>query len=102
MLCSCWSRIAYNQRKLRFQLLQLQGCYMRSLLFFREYHMLFYGESDRSKIESLADLFELDLHKKITDLSFGNKKKCAILQSVLHDPDLLILDEPTSGLDPLM
>ncbi|XOV66643.1 MAG: ABC transporter ATP-binding protein [Fluviicola sp.] len=67
-----------------------------------EYHMRFYGESDRSKIEKLADYFELDLHKKITDLSFGNKKKCAILQSLLHDPELLILDEPTSGLDPLM
>ncbi len=67
-----------------------------------EFHMRFYGESNRSKIDELAAYFELDLHKKITDLSFGNKKKCAILQSVLHNPDLLILDEPTSGLDPLM
>ena len=34
--------------------------------------------------------------------SFGNKKKCGIIQSVLHKPALIILDEPTSGLDPLM
>lgn len=67
-----------------------------------EYHSKFYGEINQSEIERLADLFELDLNKKITDLSFGNKKKCAILQSVIHQPELLILDEPTSGLDPLM
>jgi ABC-2 type transport system ATP-binding protein len=67
-----------------------------------EYHMRFYGDSDPKEIERLAEYFELDLDKKITDLSFGNKKKCAILQSMLHKPELLILDEPTSGLDPLM
>lgn len=67
-----------------------------------EYHMRFYGEVNSARIEELAEYFELDLNKKITDLSLGNKKKCAILQTVLHDPELLILDEPTSGLDPLM
>ena len=67
-----------------------------------EYSARFYKNSDISKIDSLAEYLQLDLTKKITDLSFGNKKKCAIIQSVLHQPKLLILDEPTSGLDPLM
>lgn len=67
-----------------------------------EYHSKFYGEVNHAEIERLAEHFELDLDKLITDLSFGNKKKCAIIQSVLHNPKLLILDEPTSGLDPLM
>ena len=67
-----------------------------------EYHAGFYPKADVKEIDRLAKVFELDLEKKITDLSFGNKKKCAIIQTVLHKPDLLILDEPTSGLDPLM
>jgi ABC-2 type transport system ATP-binding protein len=32
----------------------------------------------------------------------GNRKKVSIVQSLLHNPKLLILDEPTTGLDPLM
>jgi ABC-2 type transport system ATP-binding protein len=47
-------------------------------------------------------LFELDLKRKISDLSSGNKKKVSIIQSLLHKPELLIMDEPTTGLDPLM
>ena len=32
----------------------------------------------------------------------GNRKKVSIVQSMLHNPKILILDEPTTGLDPLM
>ena len=67
-----------------------------------EYHCRFYDIKDYSEINRLADLFELDLDRQITDLSFGNRKKCGIIQSIIHKPKLLIMDEPTSGLDPLM
>ena len=75
------------------------GMSSRELL---EYHAGFYEKVDTAKIKTLSEIFELDLDRKIEELSFGSKKKCAIIQSVIHEPDLLILDEPTSGLDPLM
>lgn len=45
---------------------------------------------------------DLDLNKRIDDLSYGNRKKVGIVQGLLHEPKLIILDEPTGGLDPLM
>jgi len=55
-----------------------------------------------SRIKELSDYMDLDLRKKIDDLSYGNKKKVNIIQGLLHEPKLIILDEPTGGLDPLM
>jgi len=47
-------------------------------------------------------MFGLEPGRKIADLSLGNRKKVSIIQSLLHNPKILILDEPTTGLDPLM
>ncbi|CEG26420.1 ABC transporter ATP-binding protein [Bacillus sp. B-jedd] len=66
------------------------------------YSASFYKKDCRKRIQELAELLDLDLHKKIEDLSLGNKKKVGIVQGLLHEPKLIILDEPTSGLDPLM
>ena len=59
-------------------------------------------QEDRHRIAELSGMFDLDLNRKVGELSMGNKKKVSIVQSLLHNPKLLILDEPTSGLDPLM
>ena len=55
---------------------------------------------DESKI--LCERLQLDTSRKVDDLSFGNRKKVAIVCALQHRPDLLVLDEPTGGLDPLM
>jgi len=66
------------------------------------YSASFYKKDCKKRTKELSERMDLDLNKKIDDLSFGNKKKVGIVQGLLHSPDLIILDEPTSGLDPLM
>lgn len=67
-----------------------------------KYSASFYKKDCSKRIKDLAEIMDLDLKKRIEDLSFGNKKKVGIVQCLLHEPKLIILDEPTSGLDPLM
>ncbi|MBC3889210.1 ATP-binding cassette domain-containing protein [Acetobacterium paludosum] len=67
-----------------------------------KYSASFYDNVNYTRIQTLADVMDLDLNKRIDDLSYGNKKKVGIVQGLLHEPKLIILDEPTGGLDPLM
>lgn len=67
-----------------------------------KYSASFFKKDCTKRMYELADLMELDLKRRINDLSYGNKKKVGIVQGLLHSPKLIILDEPTSGLDPLM
>lgn len=54
------------------------------------------------KAKELSEYFELDMDKKISGLSLGNRKKVSIIQAFLKDAKVYIFDEPTNGLDPLM
>lgn len=60
------------------------------------------GLDCRKEAEALCERLELDMGRKVDELSFGNRKKVAIVCAMQHKPDLYILDEPTGGLDPLM
>ena len=52
--------------------------------------------------EYLCKKLEVNIDKRISELSLGNRKKVSIVCAMQHKPKLFIFDEPTSGLDPLM
>lgn len=56
----------------------------------------------REEAGRLCERLQVDVNKKIQELSLGNRKKVSIICAMQHAPRLLVLDEPTSGLDPLM
>lgn len=76
-----------------------EGMRVRDLL---HYAASFYPGDHTQRLRELAEYMELDLDRKVDELSYGNKKKVGIVQGLLHAPKLLFLDEPTLGLDPLM
>ena len=55
-----------------------------------------------AEAKRLCERLDLDLNKRVEELSLGNRKKVSIVCALQHKPRLCILDEPTSGLDPLM
>lgn len=66
------------------------------------YSASFYKDCSSDEIDRLCKKLEVEVDKKMGELSLGNKKKVAIVQALISNPKLLILDEPTNGLDPLI
>lgn len=56
------------------------------------------------KIEEMRELFELDefINTPVRNLSLGQRIRCEIVASLIHEPKILFLDEPTIGLDPVV
>ncbi len=56
------------------------------------------------KIKELTMLFELEkfINTPVRNLSLGERIRCEIVASLIHEPKILFLDEPTIGLDPVV
>jgi ABC-2 type transport system ATP-binding protein len=55
----------------------------------------------KRRVAELSELFDLGdfLHTPVRKLSLGQRIRCEIAASLLHNPEMLFLDEPTIGLD---
>ncbi len=60
------------------------------------------GGVDWKYVSLLAERLDVNLDRRFSHLSRGNKQKIGLVQAMMHKPKLIVLDEPTSGLDPLV
>jgi ABC-2 type transport system ATP-binding protein len=88
-------RIGYLPGELRFD-----ERYTSAELF--DFYAALRGGVDAAYLDSLIERFSLDPSRRFKELSSGNRRKVALVQAFMHQPELLILDEPTQGLDPLL
>jgi ABC-2 type transport system ATP-binding protein len=59
-----------------------------------------YSEEAKGRGAVLMEDLGLDPTRRVESLSFGTRKKLALVLALVHAPDLLVLDEPMNGLDP--
>ena len=56
------------------------------------------------KIKDMIKTFNLEsfVNTPVRNLSLGQRIRCEIVASLIHEPQILFLDEPTIGLDPVV
>lgn len=64
------------------------------------YTSAFYPTWDDDYANELVTQFGLEKHKRVRELSKGQKARIGLVLAQAHRPKLLLLDEPSSGLDP--
>ena len=90
-----------NKQRIGFALSELNYYPNRTIRQLMNVTKRFYKQFDEKKFEQVCKLFDLNIDKKLEELSSGMKVKYSVAIALSHNAELLILDEPTSGLDPV-
>ncbi|MBE6135650.1 MAG: ABC transporter ATP-binding protein [Erysipelotrichaceae bacterium] len=90
-----------NKQRIGFALSELNYYPNKSIRQLMNVTKRFYKNFDEKKFNEVCNLFNLDVNKKLEELSSGMKVKYSVAIALSHKAELLILDEPTSGLDPV-
>ena len=90
-----------NKQRIGFALSELNYYPNRTIRQLMNVTKRFYKKFDEHKFEEACRLFNLNIDKKLEELSSGMKVKYSVAIALSHHAELLILDEPTSGLDPV-
>ena len=90
-----------NKQRIGFALSELNYYPNRTIKQLMNVTKRFYKNFDEQKFEEVCKVFDLDVNKKLEELSSGMKVKYSVAIALSHKAELLILDEPTSGLDPV-
>ena len=90
-----------NKQRIGFALSELNYYPNKTIRTLMSVTKKFYKNFDEKKFNDVCKLFNLDINKKLEELSSGMKVKYSVAIALSHQAELLILDEPTSGLDPV-
>ena len=90
-----------NKQRIGFALSELNYYPNKTIRQLMDVTKRFYKQFDEHKFNEACRLFNLNIDKKLEELSSGMKVKYSVAIALSHHAELLILDEPTSGLDPV-
>ena len=90
-----------NKQRIGFALSELNYYPNKTIRQLMKVTKRFYKKFDKKKFNEACRLFNLNIDKKLEELSSGMKVKYSVAIALSHHAELLILDEPTSGLDPV-
>lgn len=96
---------AANERELKSKISFSNGTFeyfpMKKLKDVADCYKTFYDNFDQNVFNEYCEKFNLDLNKKVRELSAGMKVKFSLALALSHEAEIFIFDEPTSGLDPI-